>query len=278
MLKVVHTMTNVLLVHKGHAFDFNSFFGMWNALPGVTYTAVEQPAAQVMLRPENIAGYDAVAFYDMWAVAPGPDGAFVAPPDDYRRSIEALLDRGVGLVLLNHALVQWPGWPLWREISGTSFALRETTINGVTVPGSGYRGGGGEPHRNAAHFLNVVAKGHPVMEGLGDGFEITDEIYTKTSGFESNPDIVPLMRTNYPMAQANFNPPPMAPPEEKARWNHPDGSTLFVWAKRTRNSPVVAMDSGDGPAAYDSPAFRRLLTNAVTWVASPEAKAWARAR
>ncbi|MFN0094509.1 MAG: ThuA domain-containing protein [Dehalococcoidia bacterium] len=270
--------TNALLVTKGHAFDYAGFYGMCNALEGVTYTAVEQPAAQVMLRPENVAAYDAVVFYDMWAVAPGPDGKFAPPPADYEKAIEAALNSGVGMVLLNHALVQWPGWPLWREISGTSFALRESTINGVTVPGSGYRGGGGEPHRNATHFLNNVAKGHAVTEGLGDGFEVTDEIYIKTKGFESNPDIVPLMRTSYPMVQANFNPPPMAPADEKARWKHEDGSTLFVWAKRTRNSPIVAMDSGDGPAAYENPAFRRLLANAITWVASPEAKAWAKAR
>ena len=270
--------TNVLLVTKGHAFDYNGFYAIFDQAPEITATVVEQPAAQVMLRPENVAAYDAVVFYDMWAVAPDASGAFLPPPDDYRRSIEALLERGTGLVLLNHAMVQWPGWPLWREISGTSFMLRQGELRGEVVPGSGYRGGGGEPHRNAKHFLSVATPGHPVVEGLGDGFEIIDEIYLKTAGFESDPDIVPLLRSDYDHVEANFNPPPLAPKAEQAAWHHPRGTNLTVWAKRTRNSPVVAMDSGDGPLAYENPAFRRLLANAITWVASPEAQAWARAR
>lgn len=267
---------NVLLVSKGHPFDYNGFYAMFDQDPGVSATAVEQPAAQVMLQPENVSAYEAVVFYDMWGVMPGRDGAFPQPSDDYRRSIEALLERGTGLVLLNHALVQWPGWPLWREISGTSFMLRQGELAGEVVPGSGYRGGGGEPQRNARHFLSAATPGHPVLEGLGEGFEITDELYLKTAGFEHDPSIVPLLRSDYAYVQANFNPPPMASRDEQASWSHPPGSNLTVWAKRTRQSPVVAMDSGDGPAAYENPAFRRLLSNAIQWVASDAAKAWAR--
>ena len=267
---------NLLVVTKGHPFDYNSFYAMFDEDPGVNATVVEQPAAQVILRPSNAARYDAVLFYDMWAVRPGPDGAFPAPPRGYQRSIEALLDRGTGLVLLNHALVQWPGWPLWREISGTSFMLREGNLYGRTVPGSGYRGGAGEPHRNVNHFLSVATPGHPVVEDLGDGFAITDELYLKTARFEQDPTIVPLLRSDYEYVQANFNPPPLAPRQEQANWRHSPGSNLVVWAKRTHKCPVVAMDSGDGPAAYQNPAFRRLLSNAIRWVASDAARAWAR--
>ena len=270
--------TNVLVVTKGHAFDYNRFFAMFNENPAIVATVVEQPAAQVILRPENVKEYDVVVFYDMWAVMPRPDGQFTAPPDDYRKSIEALLESGKGLVLMNHALVQWPGWPLWREITGTSFLLRETEVDGKLVPGSGYRGGGGEPHRNAKHFLSAATPGHPVLEGLGDGFEVVDELYLVSAEFEKNPDIVALLRSDYPYVQENFNSPPLAPQEQKDRWVHGPGSNLAVWAKRSRNSPVVAMYNGDSPVAYDNPAFRRLLANAIGWVASEDARAWARKR
>lgn len=267
-----------LLVTKGHPFDYNAFYAMFAALPGVDWTQVEQPAAQVILRPENAAAYDAVLFYDMNGIAPEGSGAFPTPPPDYARGVEALLERGAGLVLLNHATVQWPGWPLWRELSGSSFMLRQGTLGGQTVPGSGYRGGAGEPERNARHFLKAVAPGHPVLEGLGDGFEIVDELYLKTAVFDHDPDVVPLLRSDYSFSQENFNPPPLASPDEQRAWRHPPGSDLIAWAKRVRNSPVVATDAGDGPAAYANPAFRRFLTNAIHWVASPEAREWARRR
>ena len=269
---------NVLVVIKGHPYDYNAFHAMFDESPGLNATFVEQPAAQVLLQPENVSEYDAVLFYDMWGIrGDGGDGSR-QPSDRYRSAIEAALESGVGLVLSNHALVQWPEWPLWREISGGSFMLNEGMLYGEKVPGSGYRGGAGQPERNATHRLRPATPGHPVVAGLEDGFEIVDEIYLKTSGFERNPDIVPLLRSDYAFVQENFTPPPLATAAEQASWKHPQGSNLIVWAKRTRNSPVVAMDSGDGPLAYANPAFRRLLSNALHWVASPEAKAWAAAR
>jgi hypothetical protein len=267
----------VLVVTKGHPYDYNGFHAMFDENPDITHTCVEQPAAQVILRPQNVAPYDAIVFYDMWGIPLDPtSSASAQPPADYVKSVEALLEAGKGLVLLNHALVQWPQWPLWREISGTTFLLYEGRLSdGKLLPGSGYRGGGGEPHRNATHHLKVVDPRHPVTKGLGGGFDIVDELYLRTPQ-PVNADIVPLLTSDYAFTQANFNPPPLTTEEEKSRWNHPNGNDVIVWAKRTRNSPVVASEAGDGPAAYANPAFRTLLNDAIHWVASDEARAWAR--
>ena len=75
------------------------------------------------------------------------------------------------------------------------------------------------------------------------------------------------------MVKENFN-APVASAEERAKWDHPEGSDLIVWANKAGNSPVVAMDAGDGPEAYANPQFRRLLNNAIHWVASDNARAW----
>jgi hypothetical protein len=266
----------VLVVTKGHPYAYSQFHAMFDENPDIRHTCVEQPAAQVILRPENVAAYDAVVFYDMWGIPLDPTSSATAePPTDYVRSIEALLQAGTGFVLLNHALVQWPLWPLWREISGTTFRLGEGEVDGKLIPGSGYRGGGHEPHRDATHRLSVVDTAHPVTQGLGAGFEITDELYLRTPQPVTE-DIVPLLTSGYAFTQKNFNPPPLASEEEQSRWKHPDGNNIIVWAKRTRNSPVVASEAGDGPSAYGNAGFRRLLNNAIHWVASDEAKAWAR--
>ena len=268
---------NVLIVSKGHDFNHDAFLDMFTDMDGVQATLVQQPAAQVLLRPENIAHYDAVLFYDMSGI-PGigllHDGANDTgiPPDGYRASIEALVERGTGLVLLNHATVSWPLWPLWRQISGTSFMLQTGELDGVKVPGSGYRGGHG-PFPNPSLRL-VPQCEHPVLDGLQEGFEITDEIYLKTAGFESR--VTPLLRGVFDFIAENFTPPPLASPAEQESWKHPPGSNLIVWANRVGASPVVASDVGDGPAAFENPDFRRLLGNALRWVASDKARTWAR--
>ncbi|HEX7035432.1 MAG TPA: ThuA domain-containing protein [Pseudomonadales bacterium] len=270
----------VLLVSKGHAYDHNAFLAMFEDQRDLEVTLVEQPAAQVLLRAEHVRAYDAVLFYDMCGI-PGMglrhDGADANgnPPADYVRSIEALLERGTGIVMLNHATVSWPQWPLWRRISGSSFMLRAGELDGRQVPGSGYRGGHG-PYPNPALRLIPERPGHPVLAGLEDGFEITDEIYLKTSGFEQR--VEPLLRGDYEFVAENFTPPPLAPAEERANWTHPPGSNVLVWAHCAGASPVVASDLGDGPAAFGNPGFRRLVRNALFWVASAEAREWARSR
>jgi uncharacterized protein len=266
----------VLVVSKGHAYDHNEFLAMFEDMEHIDATLVEQPAAQVLLRPEHVGAYGCVLFYDMSGI-PGIGArhdladAEGQPTPDYRTSMERLLERGTGIVLLNHATVSWPRWPLWREITGSSFMLQRGVLDGMEVPGSGYRGGHG-PYPNPTFRLQP-AEQHPVLEGLEQGFEITDEIYLKTRGFESR--VQPLLRADYPFVAGNFTPPPLAPEAERSHWQHPPGSDLLVWANAARSSPVVVCELGDGPAAYRNPSFRRLLQNALRWTATAEARAWA---
>lgn len=266
----------VLVVSKGHDYNHDSFIAMFEAMEGIVMTLVEQPAAQVILQPEYVQDYDAVFFYDMSGI-PGVgllhDGAndTGVPPAAYVHAIESLMAQGKGMVFVNHATVGWPEWPLWRELTRTSFMLKAGTLNGKQVPGSGYRGGHG-PLPSATVRL-VPQIDHPVLEGLPDGLEITDELYLKTREFEEQ--VVPLLRADYQFVVDNFTPPPLAPADEQSNWDHPPGSDLIVWAHAAGNAPVVVSDVGDGPLAYDNPDYRKLMANALRWVASASARAWA---
>ena len=272
------SQTQVLIVSKGHAYNHDAFLAMFADDPDIVTTLVEQPAAQIVLRPENVARFDAVLFYDMSGI---PNAGLVHddsndtghPSDDYQRSIEHLIDSGKGIVLLNHATCSWPDWPLWREIHGSSFMLTEGSVFGDTVPGSGYAGGHG-PLPNPRFTLSPVDASHPVTAGLEDGLTLADEIYLKSNNFEKN--VLPLMRSDYDYVSSNFTPPPMAPAEQQEGWSHPNGSNLVVWANAAKNSPVVASDIGDSPGAFENPGFQRLLKNALQWVASEEAQQWAK--
>ena len=260
--------TRVLVVTRGHDFDHNAFIAMFAAMEGVDMTMAQQPAAQAALTPAHVSDYDVVFFYDMSGIPniglnhdrADADGN---PDPAYAASIEALLDTGVGILLANHATVSWPNWPLWREITGSSYLLREGEIDGVVTPGSGYRGGHG-PLPNATVKL-IPQADHPVLAGLEGGFEITDELYLKSDGFETH--VSPLIRADYDFVYENFTPPPLAPPEQQQGWQHPPGSNLVVWTHRVRNANVVVTDLGDGPLAFENPDFRRLLENACHWLA-----------
>ncbi len=267
----------VLIVSKGHDYAHDSFLAMFTEMEGVTATLVEQPAAQVVLQPEYVGAYDVIFFYDMSGIPnigllhDGANNTGV-PPEQYARAIENLLEQGIGLLLVNHATVSWPTWPLWREIHGSSFMLSAGELHGEQVPGSGYRGGHG-PLESAT--IHLIPQGtHPVLEGLEAGFPITDELYLKTGDYEAN--VLPLLRGEYNFVVENFTPPPLAPPEEQASWDHPPGSDLIVWANACRNSPVVVSDVGDSPLAYDDENYRRLIANSIRWLASNEAKTWAK--
>jgi len=138
----------VLIVSKGHDYDHTSFLAMFDSFEDIEATLVEHPAAQTVLASPDVEHYDAVFFYDMCGI-PGMElphdesAGSGRPTAEYESAVQALVDRGVGMVLVNHATVSWANWPLWRDISGSSFMLMAGELRGEPVPGSGYRGGHG---------------------------------------------------------------------------------------------------------------------------------------
>ena len=61
-------------------------------------------------------------------------------------------------------------------------------------------------------------------------------------------------------------------------WQHPPGNSTVAWVKHYRNSPIVYIQGGDDATAWNDPNYQRLLGNAIAWVASAGAHAWARER
>ena len=90
---------------------------------------------------------------------------------------------------------------------------------------------------------------------------------------------MPLLRSDYEFVDENFFSAALAIRGEmfsRRDWSHPAGTNLVGWARRQGASPIVYLAMGDGPAAYGNPGFRKLVENAVRWVASAEAHEWAR--
>ncbi len=261
---------NILVVAKGHPYLRDPFMGIFDQLPGIACSLVEQPAAQRLMKPDAMRGYDALVLYDMPGIdfARGP--AFSEPDEAFKEGFLALLDQGKGVVALHHAIAGWPAWPEYAELLGGRFLYQPGNLRGRALPDSGYR-------HDVAHTVQVVDRSHPVVADLPDSFPLTDELYL-SEVFEDS--VQPLLRSSASFTRDNFYSASQAIAGKmfsNEGWAHEDGPNLIGWTKRARNSPLVYLQPGDGPATYDDPNYRRLIENAIRWVASPQALAWAKA-
>lgn len=269
-----HAATHELLViARGHPYERDALAAVFDALPGYRWSLVEQPAAALLIASGACSGrFDAIVCYDM----PGVDfsgavpGSAVPPPPGYVHALQALMEAGQGFVFLHHALAAWPVWEEYAEIVGGRFHYRPARLRGVEWPDSGYR-------RHVRHTVRVVAE-HPVTEGLPARFETCDELYL-CPVFEE--DVLPLLRSEHDFSDRGFHSALRAitgNPDSNEGWSHPPGSALLGWAKHHRNSPVVYLQGGDDGEALADPHYRRLVHNAVRWVASEGAREWVQQR
>ena len=267
---------NVLLASKGHPFQREPFFQMFDAFQQEgeisAWTHVEQPAAQIFFQPENSRDYDCIVDYSMpgvFGVGGPPD-----PPQELKDGYMRLTEEGKGLVMIHHNICSWPGWEEYAEIIGGRFFYNPGSLRGVDYPDSGYL-------LAANHTCMVVEEeaDHPVVQGVDLSFELQDEIYLAPYHEDS---LVPLVRSDFDFTYKNFFSPSLVVNNgrmyERGDWTHPPTPNLVVWAKNYRNSPIVYVQAGDVPTSYNNPNYRRLLANAIKWVASDEAHEWARAR
>ena len=87
---------NILLVTKGHPFDHNAFFKIFDSI-NVDWTHVEQPAAQLFFSPENAKTFDAFVMYDMPGIKfkrGAPE--FEEPSEEYKKKFPGFVSFGQG--------------------------------------------------------------------------------------------------------------------------------------------------------------------------------------
>ena len=213
----------VLIVTGGHGFDKDAFFDVFKSNPHIAFThaAHGKTNADVYER-QDLLSYDAVVLYDM------PKNI----TDAQKAEFLSLFDRGIGLVVLHHALVSYQHWPEYERIIGGRYA-EEDGKSGVVTPQVGYQ-----------HDVNVpvviVAKAHPITVGMTD-FTIRDEIYW---GFRTRSDVMPLITTT-----------------------HPKSGKPLGWTRNEGKSRIVYLQLGHGPEAFANPNYRRLVAQSIQWVA-----------
>lgn len=265
-----HAAVRVLAAVRGHPFDRNAFAALFADMARIAVTFVDQPAAALLMRPETVSHFDVLLLYDMPGIdfASEPRAMPIGPEPALRDGMIGLLERGIGVVALHHALAGWPAWSGFAELLGGRFLYRPAIVGGEPRQDSGYR-------HKVRYTAEAVAPGHPILQGIPQRFELTDELYLAEM-FEN--DVVPLLRADYRFVRENFYSATAAIEGRmfsNEDWEHPPGSDLIGWVKKARRSPLVYLQPGDDDTTYNDPIYRRIVENAIRWVASPEAHAWA---
>ncbi len=149
-----------------------------------------------------------------------------------------LKEEGKGLVALHHSIASYQQWDEYAKIIGAKYFLAQ----GKSPDGKAFDRS--QFHHEIPFTVRLVDKNHPVTKGLPDQFEIVDETY---KGCWLSPDAHKLLVTDHELSDP-----------------------CLAWAKRYGKGKVVYIQLGHGSTAYNNQHFRRLVQNAIRWVASED--------
>lgn len=214
----------VLLVTGGHGFEKEQFFQVFKDNPEITFThAAHAKTNATVYEREDLLTYDAVVLYDMMKEITEPQKA----------RFLSLLEKGVGLVVMHHAIVSYQHWPDYERIIGGRYP-EEDGKGGVVTEQVGYQ-------HDVEVPVVLVAKEHPITAGMKN-FTIHDEIYW---GYRVGSDVTPLITTT-----------------------HPKSAKPLAWARTEKKSRVVYLQLGHDHSAYENPNYRQLVARSIRWTAN----------
>jgi len=263
---------NILVVTGGHRVDLDAFLRMVASIcddRGWRWCHAVQPSAQRWLTPDAIGIWHAVLCHDIPGLRlnRGEPPVALGPDPGIARALVDLLQQGMGFVVTHHALAGWPAWDGWASALGGRFLYAPGPLRGRDWPSSGYR--------MARYRARVVDPDHAVCGGLSE-LEFDDELYCCPVFAD---EVVPLIRTDadvdgrlFTSAYESVLHGEAAAPDCAA---HPPASDLIAWATTAERSPLVYVQPGDSAETFGNAGYRRLLGNALAWVSSPDADAWA---
>jgi len=147
------TLAVVTGLHPYNVIAFQDFF---HALEGVE--AYIQHMEDFVSTPQDMRdGYDCVMFYHFHMVTPtGEEESWCVRPT--KAALEHLGTGNQGIIVLHHALLAFPDWDLWTQITG----LRQRKQFGYS-PGEKLD-------------VRVVPSDHPITQGMSS-WEMTEETY-----------------------------------------------------------------------------------------------------
>lgn len=158
------TPIRIAIVTGGHSFDVPNFHRLFRALPGID--AYIQHLDDWTSSPQAVReAYDVVLFYTMKMDLPRDENVpwYAGQP---LTAFSQLGETSQGIVVLHHAILDYPIWPLWSEIVG------------ITERSFGY-------HIGETVTTNILDSEHPITRGI-TGWTMIDETYTMADAGEGS--------------------------------------------------------------------------------------------
>ena len=249
----------------GHPFDRPSLTEMLSALEGVESTLIEWPDAGEIFSLEGVSDFvtkfDVLVLYDMPGIqfSRGKTPEFIPPDQQIIEAWDDILRRGIPILSMHHSIASWPTWEGFAEIVKGRFHYAPATLRGESYPDSGYA-------MKVRQTFSVAAGDHPVCAGLPASFVLEDETY-QCPIFDD--EVTVLITTDAPRDDS-FHASALAAVrrETNENWRHVPTSSAVAWTHSRNRSTIVYLQPGDGPEAFGNAHYRRLISNAIKWLAT----------
>jgi len=215
----------VLVVTGGHGFAREPFFQVFKDNPEITFTEAKHQKDADAYERDDLLTWNVVVLYDMPKTI----------TDSQKAKFLSLFDKGIGVLVMHHALVSYQHWPDYERIIGGRYP-EEDGKSGAVTEQVGWQHDVDVP-------VVVLSKNHAITSGVKD-FSIQDEIYW---GFRVGSDVTPLLTTT-----------------------HPKSGKPLMWTRNEKKSRLVYLQLGHGPSAFKDPNYRQLVARSIRWVSKVE--------
>ena len=153
--------------------------------------------------------------------------------DEQAKNFSECISQGKPLVALHHSICAFDDWPEYFNIIGGKYFHKPTTVNGKEFAACTYK-------HDLQMRIRIADKKHPVTKGINN-FELFDEAY---KGYYIEEGVTTLLTTD-----------------------SSDSNAIIGWAKKYGKAKIVTLQSGHDVPTFESPDFRKLLKQAIEYVA-----------
>ncbi len=209
---------SAVVLTGGHGYNEKEFAKLFQGHDGMKFDFVRLKKGAEVFDDVDGWDYDVIVLYNMTQK--------ITPAQ--RKNFLTLLEGGVGLVVMHHAIAAWQQWDEYEKIIGAKYYLKKTDSHRA----SGWK------HDD----IEIRIKpDHPITKKL-KGFTIHDEVYNHCSYAKDNHV---LLTTDC---------------------KHSDGP--LAWTRTYKKANVFYILPGHGTRIFSHDTYRTIFARAVKWAAS----------